>query len=228
MTSPGRLVLEIAYPSGHAIEGLRREIRAVPDAPALELTLTIRPRRDGRLPIALHPVFALPAEAGMAELRPERCSGGWTYPCAVEPGVSRLLPDRTFESLTRVPSRDGAIALDRLPLPFDTEEIVQLLEPGGRVTLRNHADRYDAWIAFDPALFRSVLLWISNRGRSAYPWCGRFAAIGIEPLCGAFDLGPAIGANAANPIARRGVPTTVELCAGSVLSTSYRLGVAPL
>lgn len=187
---PGLLCLEIAYPPEHAIAGLRREIRAVPDAPEIELPLDIMARRDCRLPLALHAVFALPSEAGMAELRPGGCAGGWTYPVDAESGVSRLLSDRPFDSLARAPGRDGTIALNRLPLPFDTEEIVQIFEPGGRITLRNHADRYETWIAFDAELVPSALLWISNRGRSACPWASRFTAVGIEPLRGAFDLGP--------------------------------------
>ncbi|MBO6604558.1 MAG: hypothetical protein JJ938_10465 [Roseicyclus sp.] len=221
---PGRLVLEITYPEDHAIAGLRREIRGVAGKAELEISLMITARTATCLPIALHPVFALPRRPGEAEIVAEGMTGGHTFPGVVEPGVSRLAPDLTFESLEAVPTHQGPIALSRLPLPVDTEELVQLFGVAGRVTLCNHAEAYEAWIAFDQTVFPSVLLWVSNRGRRAYPWNGRFTAVGIEPLRGAFDLGPEISSNPANPIARSGIPTALELTEGEVFTTSYQIG----
>ncbi|RYH07877.1 hypothetical protein [Tropicimonas sp. IMCC6043] len=226
--APGRVVLEIAYPQDHAIAGLRREIHGLPGEAEIEISLTISARADVALPIALHPVFAVPEMPSAAEIRADGMRGGRSYPIATEPGVSRLIPDQGFDSLASVPATGGALSLNRLPLPFDTEEIVQLFGADGRITLRNHAEGYEAWVAYDPEVFPSVLLWISNRGRSAYPWNGRFSAVGIEPVRGAFDLGPEIGANPQNPIAKAGIPTALTLSAGKDFVTTYRIGASRL
>jgi hypothetical protein len=206
---PDRLCLGIDYPEDHVISSLSREITGVAGAAELAILLRITARIECRLPVALHPVFALPSTPGMVEIVPDRMSGGHTYPIDVEPGVSRLITDRSFDRLAAVPSADGPVDLSCLPLPFDTEEILQIFGVGGRVTLRNMQDRYESWVAFGPEIFPSVLLWISNRGRRAYPWNGRFLAVGIEPARSAFDLGTAVGAHPGNPIARSGVQTAL-------------------
>jgi hypothetical protein len=70
--------------------------------------------------------------------------------------------------------------------------------------------------------FPSLLLWISNRGRPMPPWSSRHLALGMEPICSPFGLGPAT-ALADNPIARSGTPTARSFKAGETFVTHYRI-----
>lgn len=225
--APGHVRCSIDYPAGHAIARLVRDIRGVPGKPEIELTLTVEARADIRLPIALHPIFSLPGAAGGTRIDPGPFAKGWTFPGVVEPGVSRLLSDAEFDDLTAVPAAGGAIDLSALPLDFDTEELVQLSGVGGRVTLSNPDAGFAAWLEFDPEVFSGVVMWISNRGRRAYPWNGRFTAVGIEPVRAAFDLGPVVGCAPDNPMAAAGFPTAQTFDAAHTFSTTYRIGVTP-
>lgn len=222
------LTLAIDYPKGHPISRLERRIAGVSGAAAIELTLTIHTRAQVSVPIALHPVFRLPDIPGGAELITGPFEIGRTFPLEVEPDVSCLIPDTVFSSLAKVPATPLPLALDRLPLDFDTEELVQLCGTRGRVTLVNHADNYQSSLAYDPEVFPSTLLWISNRGRTVYPWNGRFLGLGIEPVRSAFDLGADVGCNSNNPIARAGFATALDLDANTSFTTCYRISSTTL
>merc|ERR1711924_191292 len=69
----------------------------------------------------------------------------------------------------------------------------------------------------------SCLLWLSNRGRSTFPWNGTHCALGVEPICAAFDLGTAVSTNPKNPIAASGVPTCIQFKASETWTTRYRI-----
>lgn len=224
-TPPGGLELAIEYPPDHAIHRLTRRIVGIPGQTRIDVTLAIEPRIDIALPIALHPVFRLPTEVGRASLRPGKFTRGNTFPLPVERGISRLSPGDTFNSLTRVPTCEGSTDISTLPLNFETEELVQLCGTEGLVDLENRAEGYCVTLNYDPAIFPSILLWISNRGRREYPWNRRHLALGIEPVCGAFDLGPRIGCNPKNPIAAAGFPTAVQFKAGRTFTTTYSISV---
>lgn len=58
------------------------------------------------------------------------------------------------------------------------------------------------------------------------PWNGRHLALGLEPICSAFDLGQQVSA-AENPISKRGVPTARSFRAGEQFVTRYRIEVEP-
>ncbi len=221
----GWIEIESEYPDDHPIRRLVRRIAGRAGEARLDMTLIIEARSAVRTPIALHPVFRLPAKPGGARISLGGNSGGRVFPMPVEPGVSRLVPDASFASLEHVPAHLHSIDLSRLPLPFDTEELVQVTAVNGRVELANEVENYRVVLKFDPAVFPSVLLWVSNRGRTAYPWNGRFVAVGIEPLRGAFDLGPDVGNDDRNPLAAAGYPTTLILQAGQSFSTSYSIGI---
>lgn len=225
----GWLELAIDYPEDHCVARLTRRISGTEGLPELKIDLGIEVRRDVSLPIAAHAVFALPETPGAALLRADGYWKGRTYPAEVEPGVSRFVPDKEFRSLDRVPTRYGDVAADLLPLDFDTEEVLHLANADGRVTLENHDDCYRAYIEFKSHVFTGVQLWYSNRGRTAYPWLGRFCAIGIEPVCAAFDLGPEVSCNEDNPIASSSWrKTAARLDADRPFSTTYRIGVEEL
>jgi hypothetical protein len=224
----GAVTLAIDYPEDHPVARLERRIAGVPGQAALDLSLTIHARRAAAVPLALHPVFRLPQTPGAARLDPGPFAEGRSFPLPVEPGVSRLTPDARFQTLVQVPAGQGTLALDRLPLEGRTEELVQLCGTTGRVTLANDEEGYAATLDYDAAVFPSTMLWLSNRGRSAYPWKNRFLGLGIEPVRAAFDLGPDVGADPANPIARAGFPTALEIAPGRPFTTRYRISATGL
>ena len=225
---PCGLEIAINYPEDHAIRRLIRRIVGRPGRPGVDITLTVEARRDIALPIALHPVFRLRQEVGAMSLKAGEFARGIAYPLPVEPGVSRFLPGGEFASLDSVPTEAGSTSLESLPLDCDTEELVQLCGACGEVSLENHPENYRVTLSYDPDVFPSLLLWVSNRGRRAYPWNGRHLALGVEPVRGAFDLGPGIGCNPANPIARAGFPTAVAFRRDQPFSTSYSIMVEDL
>ena len=114
----------------------------------------------------------------------------------------------------------------RVPLPVETEELLQL-NGLDRIALANEADGYRVKLSWNNAHFPSLLLWMSNRGRKADPWNGRHTALGMEPICSPFGLGPA-SARADNPMARSGVNTAHNFKAGEVFTTKYRIEVETL
>ncbi|EAT4282406.1 hypothetical protein EU691_01295 [Salmonella enterica] len=204
----------IAYPLSH----LERHIALTDDS--VNFSLTITARRNCRFPLGLHPIFPIGGDAGAVDIL---VSGdGMVYPQATEPGVSRLIPSAHFTSLRDVPLLGGAMQdISHLPLPYNTEEIVQLLAPQGLVTLRYPQRRLQLTLKWDSELLPHCLLWISNGGRSLPPWNGRNYCLGVEPICSAWDLGPE--SLASPPITRHCAPTSVNLMSNEVLTLSYQL-----
>lgn len=225
---PGGIELGIDYPDDHAICGLTRRIQGVPGQTSVEITLTIKARSDISLPIALHPVFKLPSTHRAARLDVGPFEEARSFPIAVEPQGSCFEQNAVISDLSKVRHAAGEVDVTRLPMDMDTEELIQVSGAKGEVSLENAPEGYRATLTYDADVFPSVLLWFSNRGRSAYPWNGRHVALGIEPVRGAFDLGPEVGANPNNPIAKSGFATSLSLTAGQVFSTTYAISVASL
>jgi hypothetical protein len=196
------LALRVSCPDESPVRCLTRHVAAVADAPALEITLRIDVRRPCILPIALHPTLRL--DPGRVELRVPHRGQGFTYPVDVAPDRSRLAPDRRFAALSRVPAIDGDdIDLSRYPQAVDSEELVQLMDADGPVTVRYVDQRWSLEIDWDRAQLPDVLLWVSHRGRAHAPWNGRHLALGVEPLNGVFDLGRVASPPADHPLAQR-------------------------
>jgi hypothetical protein len=224
--SPEVISLACVYPETHPIDTLHRSLRPDPAAAALDITLTVRARRLCRMPFGLHPTFRLPDD-GVVELVPPAFRQGRVFPLPVDPS-SRLCPDALFTSLDAVPSQAGsAISLSRLPLDSRNEDLVQLCGVSGDFVLRYPDEGFQVRITWNTGHLPSVLLWISNRGRTQEPWNGRHLALGVEPVCSAFDLGPAVS-NGANPIAASGVATAMDFVPDRPFTTSYRIAVEPL
>jgi hypothetical protein len=216
------LSLAIDYPETSPIRRLERAIRPDQDAPAVDIELTIHVRDACRLPMGLHATFRLPSEPGRARIEPSAFDNGRTYPGTVEPSSPLFAIDRTFAELGAVPGREGStIDASRLPFAVDTEELLQL-NGIGSVALANEADGYRVRLHWQEEHFPSLLLWMSNRGRKAEPWSGRHVALGMEPICSPFGMGPATAA-ADNPIARSGTPTARDFVAGETFTTRYRI-----
>lgn len=210
-------------PANGPVRHLQRHIRPDPKAPAVDFGLTVEVDRPCRLPIGLHPVFSIPE--GGAVLSVPGARDGLIFPAQVEPGVSRLTPGGEITNLSAAPCVDGStLDLTQLPLPFDTEELVQLHAPGGRALLLRRAEGITIALDWNAAHFPDVVLWLSNRGRTDFPWLGRHLAIGIEPVAAAFDLGTSISAGE-NPINAQGRATAISLEPGVPFETWYRIAV---
>eukprot|EP00759_Apiculatamorpha_spiralis_P039339 PhF_6_TR38150/c0_g1_i1/m.56984 len=219
-SSPSEIVLEIIYPEDSPIVKLVRTI-SVPhdDKPTLSVSLRIVPRRTFRTTLALHPIFRLSDTPNTTNISVGEFKQGIVFPLETEPGVSKLTPGKGFHTLEEV-------GLHALPLPYNTEEFVQLCGvPRGRIEVRNTVEGYTCYVSYDPLVFPSVLMWVSNRGRSGDPWCSRFLGVGVEPTCSAFDLGPKTGAWSGNPITQNtNVPTSLRI-GPDVFETKYNIGV---
>jgi len=220
--------LTLDYPAASPIARVERTVTPDPAAPAVDLEFAISVRRPCRLPIGLHPVFRLPKQAGAARLELGRFTQGRTYPGTVEPSAPLFLSNQIFHDLAAVPGRLGeTIDASRLPFGVDTEELLQIEGLSGSVALANHAEGYRARLTWRVEDFPSLLLWISNRGRKFEPWNGRHLALGVEPICSPFGLGPAT-ALADNPIAKSGVATARAFAPGEAFVTRYRIEAEPL
>ncbi|MFX1765113.1 hypothetical protein PWP93_21515 [Paraburkholderia sp. A1RI-2L] len=219
--------IEIAleYPPESSIARVVRVVRADPDSPAIDFSVKIEARRSTRRPLGLHPNLALPSMAGAMQIHTGAFRFGVVHPGGPEPGVSRAAPGAVFERLDHVPLRAGeAAAFDRLPFAHDTEEIIQLCGVDGSVTLTNEESQVTCRLTWDASVLPSLLLWISNRGRTYSPWNGRNLCLGVEPVASAFELGcrPSL---AQNPINARGIPTAVALEPGRPVEMAYRFEI---
>lgn len=196
----------IDYPDPEPVIRLEREIRADPDQPALDITLTIIARRNITLPVALHPTFRLPQRPGSVTLEAIDFDQPVAYPVAAEPGISHLTPGSMPDGLTAMPGTDGDVDLTHLPLDVATEELLQLKNCRGPIVLHYRAENAHVSLDWDRHLLPDVMLWLSNGGRTAEPWRGRHYALGIEPVNGPFDLGQVAVPPASHPLAeRRGI-----------------------
>lgn len=218
---PLALALTIEPPA--PLRRLTRTVRATPGAPELRLALTIEAAAPCTLPVALHPTLRLDAGAVRLELPPHGAALG--YPVPAEPGVSRLVPGAAFAQVEHAPCTDGSVLdLTRYPLPHDTEELLQLREVGGPVSLHYLDAGWTLQLDWDHAMLPDLMLWVSHRGRSYPPWNGRHLALGVEPVNGVFDLGRVAAPPAEHPLAdRRGL----QLAPSAPLTLHYRMSARP-
>lgn len=224
--SEGSMALAIDYPDGHPIAGLRRVVTPDPNGAAIDFELQVAVRRDCVLPIGLHPSWRLPAKAGAMRIEVGPEVTGMTFPVAVDES-SIFRQGEVLAPWHDVPLLDGGrMDVRQVPLPVATEELVQLIDMPGEAALWNTAEGYRVRLKWNAEHYPSALLWFSNRGRSFAPWNGRHLALGLEPICSAFDLGHQISV-AENPISRRGVKTARQFRAGETFVTRYRVEVEP-
>lgn len=222
---PDHILLTIDYPTSAAVSRLERRIQAVAGTAALDIELTVHPRRTVTLPIGLHPTFRLPAPSGRVLIDVEANEGIYTYPSRSAGESTLLRPDQRGESLDQMPGVDGNVDLSRLPLLTDTEELLQvrgLAGRGDRAPLRLHYLDHDAQVElwWDTSVLPDLMLWVSNRGRAGVPWQSRHVALGAEPVNSVFDLSRVAQPAIAHPLSdRRGI----ELVAGKPWTTRYRM-----
>jgi hypothetical protein len=153
-------------------------------------------------------------------LKPGAFAQAIAYPVPTEPGVSRLQPGRIATNLATLPAISGTLDLTHLPLAIETEELLQLENCAPPFRLYYAEEKVDVSLWWDQQQLPDVMLWISNGGRTSYPWNGRNYALGVEPVNGLFDLGRIATPPADHPlVARRGV----ALKKGQPLRIDYRL-----
>jgi hypothetical protein len=221
--TPYEMAVVIEYPENHPIRRLERTIRPMPGEPAVRFDLSVEARDNVSLPIGIHPTFRMPPEPGSIRLEPGGFSFGLTYPGDFEPGAYSLKPDALFDSIEKVGDRNlNPLNLSRLPLEGDSENLVQLCGVDGRFDLVNEKGKYRIRLQWVPEHFPSCAIWISNRGRKFAPWNGRNLAVGIEPVCSAFEMGTVVSKNP-NPISESGIPTCISFKAGQVWRTQYTI-----
>ncbi len=220
-----QISLTCSYPDDHPVRQLRRRIAPDPHAAAIDITLEIEVRRPCRLPIGLHPTFRLSPRPGSVRLEPGQYNAVRSFPGDVEPDAALFAPGRQWSTFDSVDARDGTL-IDggSVPLDRNAEELLQLVGIDGVAALHYRDEGFRARLEWQKEHFPSLLLWYSNRGRRAYPWEGKHLALGVEPVCAAFDLGPAVS-TADNPLASPTAPTSLSFHPDQPFITRYRLSV---
>lgn len=220
--SEGAIDLAIDYPEDHPITRLERRVAGVPGETVINLDLTVIARADCVLPVGLHPIFRLPDAGKRMHLAASGFSRGHAFPQVFEPGVSRLAVGARFAALDAVPLAGGGSA-DLSSPPADLrEEIVLLESTNGGVHISYPDDGYAAHLEWSGEHFPSLVLWLSDRGRSALPWSNRFRGIGIEPVAAFFDN------TALAAYAPEGVALGRRFSAGQRWTTRYRISASRL
>lgn len=213
------LSMAIDLPADYPVARLERTIRPDAASPAVEVELIIHPRRDALIPFALHPTFWVPASG--VELVGGRYASVHTYPMQAEPGVSRLQPNRHALSLQKLPvAGGGMLNITWLPLPFKTEELLQIADCKPPFILRYRGQQAEVLLDWDTAQLPDALLWVSNGGRAGAPWSGVHYALGIEPTNSCFDLSRVAVPPDEHPLAKR---SGLSLQAGVPMHIAYRL-----
>jgi hypothetical protein len=199
---PFALGLQIELPPEQAVRRMTRIVRAVRDAPAVDIELGIEARRRCRLPVALHPTLRL--TMGRVALDVTHDGPGLTYPVPAEPGRSRVAANARFERLAAVPLADGGDGdFSRFPQPADSEDLLQLVNLRRPVVASYLDAGWALTLDWDRELLPDLMLWVSHRGRLYPPWNGRHFALGVEPLNSAWDLGRVVQPSAGHPLTDR-------------------------
>ena len=221
-----RIALSLEYPEAHPVKRLRRTITASAIQPVLHFGLAIEVRAPCALPIGLHPIFRLPIEPRRAVLELDGASEAWTPPVSLQPDIAHFRRDLRNVPLDRIPLLNGSEEdVTRLPLPYAAEELVFVRGHCGCARLSNLDERYTVVLSWDPKVLPGCQLWLSNRGRTAYPWNGRFLAVGIEPVRAAFDLGTRVSQHSGNPLQSSGTSCTVALHPARAFEIAYCIAV---
>ncbi len=217
----GAIELAVDYPQDHPVARLERRISGVRGETAIDLELTVVARKGCMLPVGLHPIFRLP-EAGKRMRLAAGFARGHTFPGVFEPGVSRFAAGTEFAALDAVPLATGGSADLSGPPAELREEIVFLEGIDGGVALSYPDDGYTVRLEWNSADFPSLVLWLSDRGRSAAPWSNRFRGIGIEPVAAFFDNTDLAA------WAPAGVALGRQFFAGERWTTNYRISASRL
>jgi hypothetical protein len=178
---------------------------------SVKFRLSLVSDKSVRIPIGLHPTFALSEQPYMSELVVGNFRAGNTYPIEFE-SSSQLGVDCSFESLKAVPLVNGDVDnVTHLPFEEPREELVQLLYVDGEISLLRHDLGIKSTLKWDSSKLPHCCLWFSCKGREYFPWNSRHLAIGIEPTYSFFDLNPSLADEKHGLVfLQKGVPFNIE------------------
>ena len=191
----------------------------------------------GPMCVGHHAMLKFPDAPGSGVISTSPFVRGQVFPEAFESpenrGYQSLKPGATFRALDRVPLLGGGTTdLTRYPARKGFEDLV-MLTADAKLPLAWTAVTFPrgrhVWFALrDPRVLRHTIFWISNGGRHYPPWNGRHTAVlGIEDVTSYFHYGLAESARA-NPLSRRGIPTTLTLHSRKPTAINYIMAVAEI
>ncbi len=221
---------QIYYPEKDLVNFLRRKISVSDDNPnKISCALQINVKEDCELPIGLHPMLKIPNKFDKVKIKPGTFKFGLTYPGLVLRDKTLGAIGQEFSSLDNVKGyKVDSIDLSRPPFKGNYEDLFQLCGVDGNVTIENFEDNYQLNFQWDTSHFNSVLMWVSNKGRTEYPWESKHITIGFEPITSAFGLSTHVSNNLENPISKRNIPTSVKLFKDKPLETNYSFSINSL
>jgi hypothetical protein len=201
--SPSRIRLALDYPDSALIERVERVVAVRPDAPALDCSFDILPRRNGTISAGLHPILRLPEQPGRLALAAQFAFG------LVHP-TQALVGQGAFSDLSAVPQAGGDVDMGHVPLAAIANLNVQLCGMAGPITATYLDEGAGVILDWDRTLLPSLQIWHTDRGINGAPWHGQYRGIGLEPIAAAFDFHDSVSTGP-NPINARGVPTAITL-----------------
>ena len=225
--SNNKAEFQINYPVEDNVDYLIRTIEVDNHNPSvIKCSLTIVVNKDCVLPIGLHPMINVPSKKNMIKIIPGKFKFGLTYPGVVLPHKTAGAIGKEFSSIEKIPGFDGNNFNLSIP-PYDGnyEDLFQLCGIDGRMTVENYEENYRFSYQWNPNHFSSILMWLSNRGRTEYPWNGKHITVGLEPITSTFGLSTHISCNHNNPINSRGVPTMIDFFKDKPWKSEYQFSV---
>ncbi len=221
---------QIIYPEKDLVNFLKRKISVSDDEPnKISCTLQINVKEDCELPIGLHPMLRIPDDFNKLKIKIGSFKFGLNYPGLVLRDKTLGAIGEEFSSLDNVRGYTSqTIDLSKPPFKGNFEDLFQLCGVNGNVSIDNLEDNYQFNYQWDPSHFNSVLMWVSNKGRTEYPWDSKHTTIGFEPITSAFGLSTHVSTNHENPISKRNIPTTIKLYKDKPLQTNYSFSIKPL
>lgn len=197
-----RVTLRLDFPNDSAIAWVERTIAGVPSRPELRFEHVIHAREQTRVPLGLHPIFALPSAPRSLRID-AHFETALAYPTVIDPTLSRIPPGAETRDLNE---------WDAAELPGDRprEDLALLTEVTGPIRVIDESTGYGALLDWDHETLPNVMLWISDRGIREPPYSSRYRGLGVEPVASAFDF-PADVSTEDNPLSERGIRTAVDL-----------------
>ena len=221
---------KINYPENDIINFLKRKIKVNDDEPGkIYCTLQINVKKDCELPIGLHPMIKIPKDMNKIKIIPGSFEFGLNYPGLVLREKTLGEIGKEFLTLEKVKGFSGEnIDISKPPFEGNFEDLFQLCGIDGTVSIENYEENYKFNFDWNPRHFSSVLMWVSNKGRTEYPWNSNHVTLGFEPITSVFGLSTHISTNSENPIAKRGILTAIKLFKDQPLETNYSFSINKL
>lgn len=217
----GRVDKYVSLKPGHSAIYIRHQIQGM----------------TGPMSLGHHAMLQFPDVDGCGRISTSGFRCGQVLPTEFEQarnrGYSSLQPGSCFRQLEKVPMAAGGVAdLSLYPARRGFEDLVMLTseeQPDFAWTAVTFPEHGYVWFALkDPRVLRHTVFWLSNGGRHYAPWNGRHVnVLGLEEVTSYFHYGLAESA-AANPVAKSGLPTCIQLNPQAPLTVNYIMAVAAI